>query len=147
MHSFQNQNTRTFEVFIRNLHLASSSEIDLLKTEIKSRGHKYETLNKENNIVFSERKNNNGDIYKIGLMNRTRVRTIIEAKRSIKNLPQCVRYQRYGHTKSYCNRPLQCAKCARDHLSKNCEWTSKIIKWVKCVLCVNKKHSANYKGC
>uniref|UniRef100_A0A6M2DQJ3 Putative nucleic-acid-binding protein from transposon x-element n=1 Tax=Xenopsylla cheopis TaxID=163159 RepID=A0A6M2DQJ3_XENCH len=152
MHSFQDKNKRSFKVVIRNLHF--STDVDDIKSEIESYGHTIIRISNMTHritkaplnlfLVELERKNNNGEIYNIEFLNRTKV--LFEAKRQVKEIPQCFRCQRYGHTKSYCFRNPRCVKCAGNHHSKDCNLKEPINKDVKCVLC-GENHPANYKGC
>lgn len=57
---------------------------------------------------------------------------------------QCTRCQNYGHTKTYCNRPFACVKCAGPHDTKICKKTKDTR--ATCILCGG-SHPANYKGC
>jgi len=62
-----------------------------------------------------------------------------------REIPQCIKCQRYGHTKGFCNRKARCVKYAGNHPTFNCPRKVKSEN-VKCVLC-ERNHSANYKGC
>lgn len=86
---------------------------------------------------------NNSDIYKINFLLQCGVK--IEAPNHKRQIPQCTNYQRYGHTKFYCQRSSRCVKCADTHHTSNCARKDK-SKDVKCVLCEG-NHPANYKGC
>ena len=55
-----------------------------------------------------------------------------------------MRCQQYGHTKSYCNKPIMCVKHAGSHNSKECNKTKDTP--AKCTLCGG-NHPAIYKGC
>jgi hypothetical protein len=37
------------------------------------------------------------------------------------NITQCMRCQQYGHSKSYCNKPLICVKCGGPYNCKKCK--------------------------
>ncbi|XP_037942832.1 uncharacterized protein LOC119675697 [Teleopsis dalmanni] len=69
----------------------------------------------------------------------------IEAPKKKRELPQCTRCQRYGHTKHFCNHMPRCVKCPENHLSSDCPRKSPGND-VWCVLCEG-NHPANYKGC
>ena len=62
-----------------------------------------------------------------------------------REIPQCIRCQRYGHTKNFCHKNPRCVKCAQDHFTSECPQKSKIND-VRCVNC-NENHPANYRGC
>ena len=83
------------------------------------------------------------DIYQIETLNYTKVR--FEPPRPKRNIPQCGKCQRYGHTQAYCYHSPRCVKCAGNHSTKLCPHKEK-SEHVKCVLC-NSNHPANYKGC
>ena len=57
---------------------------------------------------------------------------------------QCMRCQRYGHTKKYCSYNPRCVKCGQNHLTSECV-KDKSAK-PTCALC-SKDHPASYKGC
>ena len=61
-----------------------------------------------------------------------------------KHVPQCVRCQQYGHTRTYCNKPYACVKCGGPHNSSDC--VKQKDTPAKCALCGG-NHPANYKGC
>ena len=73
----------------------------------------------------------------------TRVK--FETPRKRREIVQCTRCQRYGHTKGYCHHSPRCVKCTGNHLTPECTKIGKSAD-VKCVLC-NGNHPANYKGC
>jgi len=151
-HSFQNKIDKSFKFVIRDLH--HTTDLADLKNEIDSYGHTTIRIHNIKNRVtknplpmfFVEIKqdSNNKKIYEIEFLAKTKVK--IEPPRPKKEIPQCTRCQRYGHTKSYCNRSARCVKCAGDHYTTQCDWKEKNNKNVKCVLCT-KNHPANYKGC
>ena len=61
-----------------------------------------------------------------------------------KEIIQCKRCQRYGHTQKYCNHNYRCVKCAGLHATSQCTKTAETP--AKCILCQG-EHPANYKGC
>jgi hypothetical protein len=84
----------------------------------------------------------NKDIYKLQHLLHSIVQ--IEEPRQKKTIVQCSRCQTLGHTKSYCNHPARCVRCAGLHLTSDC--TKSRDTPATCVLC-GKDHPANYKGC
>jgi len=86
---------------------------------------------------------NNKDIYQIETLNYTKVR--FKPPRTKRNIPQCGKCQRYGHTQAYCYHSPRCVKCAGNHTTKHCPRKEK-SEHVKCILC-DGNHPANYKGC
>jgi len=149
-HTYQLKEERSFRVVIKNIH--HTTDLQELKTEIEEKGHK--VLNIYNNkkrgtqeplpmfFVDLQQSDNNKDIYDIKYLQYTKV--LIEPPRQKREIPQCARCQRYGHTKKYCTRQQRCVKCGDNH------WTSTCVKEkgtkAKCVLCKG-DHPANYKGC
>ena len=61
-----------------------------------------------------------------------------------KEIIQCKRCQRYGHTQKYCNHNIRCVKCAGNHSTDQC--TKSPETPAKCIHCQG-EHPANYKGC
>lgn len=86
---------------------------------------------------------NNKSIYDIKGLLHTKIS--FEPPHKKKQIAQCSRCQRYGHTHNFCNRIARCVKCAGEHETKNCERKARDNN-VKCVLCSG-NHPANYKGC
>lgn len=88
-------------------------------------------------------KQNNKDVYKIEYL--LNIRVLFEPPNRKREIPQCLRCQRYGHTKNFCARQPRYVKCAGNHQTSNCQRQGKSQN-VKCVLCEG-NHPANYKGC
>lgn len=65
-------------------------------------------------------------------------------RKSPTNIPQCKRYQAFGHTRRYCNREPTCVKCAGKHSSQSCTLPKETE--AKCADC-RLNHPANYRGC
>lgn len=84
----------------------------------------------------------NKEIYKIEFLLNTRIK--FEAPHK-KREPQCMKCQRFGHTKNLCKRRPRCVKCASLHLTSDCPMKEKSQN-VKCVNCEG-NHPANYRGC
>ena len=61
-----------------------------------------------------------------------------------KEIVQCKRCQRYGHTQKYCNHTFRCVKCAGTHPTDQCSKSPETP--AKCIHCQG-DHPANYKGC
>ncbi|KAL1117940.1 hypothetical protein AAG570_004253 [Ranatra chinensis] len=57
---------------------------------------------------------------------------------------QCTRCQQFRHTKSYCNHPPRCVRCAGEHDSTTC--LKRRETPATCALC-SRDHPANYRGC
>ena len=142
---------RSYKCVLRNIH--PSTDINELKKEIEELGHKVDKItsiqHKETKkplpLFFIElvANDNNKDIFKINKL----INTIVsfEAPHKIREIPQCVRCQSYGHTKNYCNKTPVCVKCAKNHLTSDCPIKIK-TKEVVCANCGG-DHPASYKGC
>lgn len=149
--TYQRKENRNFKVVLRNLH--PSVEIQEIKEELKAKGHNVLRIN---NIIQRiskkplplffvelENKENNKEIYKIDLLLYSKV--IFEQPYKKREIPQCMRCQQYGHTKSYCYKTPRCVKCAENHLTQNCPRKAK-SSGVTCTNC-GENHPANYRGC
>jgi hypothetical protein len=68
----------------------------------------------------------------------------VEPRRKPKDVPQCSRCQRFGHTKNFCNLSPRCVKCPGNHHYSECKKPKS-----EPPICVNcsGNHSANYRGC
>lgn len=150
-HTYQTKEERSFRVVLRNMH--HTTDIDVLKDEIQQQGHivtnicniRQRGTKKPLPLFFIELKqgHNNQDIYKVERLMNSRVK--FEPPHQKREIPQCVKCQRYGHTKKFCNRSARCVKCAGEHATTECPRKDKNNE-VKCILC-NGNHPANYKGC
>ena len=102
------------------------------------------TIDKVKNLFFVdlEPADNNKDVYNITALQNKII--LIEPQRvNKKHVPQCVRFQQHGHTRTYCNKTYACVKCGGSHNSSE---RVKQKTTAKCVLCGG-NHPANYKGC
>jgi hypothetical protein len=150
-HTFQLKHERSYRVVLKNMHpTADTKEIiaELLLSNHDVRNiHniREKTTKKPLSMFFIDLapKDNNKDIYNIQILLRCRVS--FEPPHQKKEVPQCYRCQRYGHTYKYCYHSPRCVKCAGDHATKDCLRKEKSTE-VKCVLC-GANHPANYKGC
>ncbi|XP_033314127.1 putative uncharacterized protein DDB_G0289263 [Bombus bifarius] len=94
-------------------------------------------------LIELEPKNNNKEIFEVKKVLNTII--TVEPLRHIKDIPQCMRCQKYGYTKNYCNRNPTCVKWAGKHLTMNCPHTGK-TNYINCYNCSG-NHPASYKGC
>lgn len=150
-YTYQCKQDRKFKVVLKNIH--PSVDIDELKNEIESHGHKVVSIinivqnltRKPLPLFFVEIENNenNKKIYEIIHLQNTVVK--FEAPRKKRDIPQCTRCQGFYHTKNYCNKRPTCVKCAGEHLTGDCQIKEKIPN----VICANcgGNHPASYKGC
>lgn len=150
-HTYKLKEARNFNVVLRGMH--HSTPTDELKTAIESLGHNVVSIT---NIKQRITKNplslfyvclkpnaNNKDIYTCSSLFHTKIE--FEPPRKKREVPQCTKCQRYGHTKSFCHRSPRCVKCAGNHHTSECPRKSRSDD-VLCVLCEG-NHPANYKGC
>lgn len=127
--------------------------MEYVKADLEEKGHKVSNIINLTKsgisiplpmfLIELEQSSNNKQIYNTSIVCNAIVK--VEPPRANRNIPQCARCQRYGHTKNYCNKPPACVKCAGSHLSISCPLGKKIEK-VICSNCKN-KHPANYRGC
>ncbi|KAI4474719.1 hypothetical protein M0802_004040 [Mischocyttarus mexicanus] len=149
-HTYQLKQERSFRVVLRNVH--HSADLNDLKNELMELGH--EVVNISNiyhrathnplSMFFIDlkQKPNNNMVYNINKLNNTIVK--FEPPRKKKEIAQCKRCQKYGHTQKYCNRSFQCVKCSGQHATADCK--KSIDTPPTCFLC-GANHTANYKGC
>lgn len=150
-HTYKTKENRTFRVVLKNIHPSINTED--IKESLQEIGHdvtniwniKQRNTNKPLSMFFVDLKqnNNNKEIYKINHLLNTVVS--FEAPRSSREIPQCTRCQKYGHTKNFCHKNPRCVKCTDNHHTKDCPRKIKDDD-VKCVNC-NENHPANYRGC
>ena len=150
-HTYKHKAERSYRVVLKNIHHSTNGQeiIDSLQQlghevtnvwNIKQRG-----TNKQLPMFFVDLKqaNNNKDIYKIKrLMNSV---VTFEAPHVKRDIPQCQRCQRFGHTKNYCHNNPRCVKCIGNHHTNECPRKTRDDE-VQCVNC-KEKHPANYRGC
>ena len=138
-------------VVLKNLH--PSTEVNDIKQALKEEGHeatniwniRQRTTNHSLPMHFIDLKPNptNKDVYRINTLLNSIVK--FEAPHSKREIPQCMRYQKYGHTKDYCRNTPRCVKSAEHDLTRDCSRKSQDSN-VTCVNC-NQPHPANYRGC
>jgi hypothetical protein len=149
-HTYKPRQDRSVRVVFKNLH--PSTDVNDIKQALKDEGHevtniwnvKQRNTNKPLPIHFVDIKphTTNKDIYKITTLLNTIVK--VETPHTKRNIPQCMRCQKYGHTKNYCRNTPRCVKCAQ-HLTSECPRKT-TDENVRCANC-NEPHPANYRGC
>ena len=149
-HTYQLKQERPFRVVLRNIH--HSVDLDKLKFELQTLGHEVTNISNIRHRVTKnplslffidiKQKQNNKDIYNINRLMNSIVK--IEPPLVKKEIVQCKRCQRYGHTQKYCNHNFRCVKCAGNHPTDQC--TKFPETPAKCIHCQG-EHPANYKGC
>lgn len=156
-HTYQLREERAFRVVIRNLH--HSTPTDVIKEELTKLGYKVRHVT---NVVNHRRQADNTiakvplplfyvdleqdptsqNIYTLEKLYHTKVR--VEKPFQKREIIQCSRCQKYGHTKGYCHYAPRCIKCGKEHSSYECTKPRDIP--ATCALC-SQPHPANYKGC
>lgn len=149
-HTYQPREERAYRVVIKNLHHTMLTTD--IKEELEKKGFKIRNVTNIRSwktkeplplfFVDQEPNDNNKEIYNLKRLLSTVIE--VEPPRKKKEIPQCFRCQKYGHTKSYCTNPFYCVKCAENHPSNTCDKSRDIPP--KCTLC-DGSHPANYKGC
>lgn len=149
-HTYQPKEERAYRVVIKHLH--QSIPVEEIKEALEIKGFQIRNVSNIRSwqtkqplplfFIDQEPNENNKNIYKLTNLLGTKI--TVEAPRKRKEIPQCMRCQQYGHTKSYCTRPYYCVKCAENHPTSHCQKNPKSP--AKCVLC-DSAHPANYKGC
>lgn len=148
-HTYQLPQDRCPRIVVKHLH--HGTPIDIIKEEFKKLG--YEVTNVVNAIsrfknplpmffVDITKESFSEEIFKIEFLYYSHIK--IEEPRKKRIIPQCMRCQQYGHTKSYCNHHPRCVKCGEFHDSSSCLKTRD--KAPKCANCKG-EHPANYRGC
>lgn len=150
-HTYKPKKDKTFRVVLKNMH--PTTDLKEISNSLAEKGHmviniwnvKQRNTNVQLPLFFVDLKaqDNNKEIYKVKLLMNTCVQ--FEAPHIKREIPQCMRCQKYGHTRNYCHNNPRCVKCARNHLTKDCPRKTRDEE----VICVNCKehHPANYRGC
>ena len=125
-HTYQLKQERPFRVVLRNIH--HSVDLEELKFELQTLGHEVTNISNIRHRVTKnplslffidiKQKQNNKDIYNINRLMNSIVK--IEPPLVKKEIVQCKRCQRYGHTQNYCNHNFRCVKCAGSHPTDQC---------------------------
>lgn len=150
-HTYQPKQNKPFKIVIKNIHY--SIDPDEIKQNIEDLGHEVlniwnvkQSITKKPLPMFFvdlKSKGNNKDIYNVKKLGHSIV--TIEAPHARRNIPQCTKCQRFGHTKNFCHRAPRCVKCTGQHHTSECTRKAKDEN-VTCVNC-GEKHPANYRGC
>jgi hypothetical protein len=148
-HTYQLSEDKAYRVVIRGLHWSIGEEA--IRTEISNLGYRVRNVT---NVISRDKiklplfyvdlepcKNNN-KIFDIKFLCYSRI--WVEEPRQRRQPVQCVRCQRYNHTKNHCNLPPRCVKCGANHESSAC--TKPKDEPAVCCLCSG-SHPSSYKGC
>jgi PAX-interacting protein 1 len=140
----------TLTVVLKNIH--PSTDLNDIKQSLTDKGHvvtniwnvKQRVTKKPLPMHFIDIKprNNNKEIYKIIILLNTILK--FEAPHAKREIPQCRRCQKFGHTKNYCRDNPRSVKCAAQHVTNECPKKVREDN-VKCVNC-NLKNPAYYRG-
>lgn len=149
-YTYKLKSERAYRVVIRGLH--ASENTVMVKEELQANGHEVRQIVNVIHRVTKEKlplyfidlepRANNRDIFNIKYINHVKV--TIEAPYKKKEVLQCKRCQRFGHSKNQCFRPFRCVKCGNDHPTITC--TKPPETEATCANCQG-KHPASYKGC
>lgn len=125
-HTYQLKENRAFRVVLRNVHPTTSTEE--IKAELMTIGHIVRNIHvviqrgtKKPLSMFYvdlEPNTNNKDIYKVELFMHLRVK--FEPPRQKREIVQCTKCQRFGHTKHFCHNNARCVKCVGNHSTESC---------------------------
>ena len=146
---YQPRDERAYGVVIKILDATIST--DDIKDELQSIEFKIRNVVNIRNwktkqplaLFFTDQEpsENNKNIYELKSLLGTKI--IVEPPRKKREIPQCHRYQEYGHTKSYCIKAYSCVKCTDNHQTEECTKSKDLL--LKCALCGG-LHPANYKA-
>jgi hypothetical protein len=123
-HTYQLKEERAYRVVIKYLH--HSTDMKDIRQELLEMGHvarnivnaHHRQTKEPLNLFFVdlEPADNNKDVYNITAL-QNKIIHIEPPRVNKKHVPQCVRCQQYGHTRTYCNKPFACVKCGEPHNS------------------------------
>ena len=149
-YTYKLKSERAYRVVIRGMH--ATEDLSSIKSELLAKGHEVRQIvnvqhrsTKEKLPLFFvdiEQRPNNKEIFNIKQISHLKV--TIEAPYKKKEVLQCKRCQRFGHTKNQCFRPFRCVKCGNDHPTSTC--TKPPETDAICANCQG-KHPASYRGC
>lgn len=148
-HTYQLSEDKLQRVVLKGLHHSTSPE-SIIK-ELSELGFKVKgAINIISRFkvplpmffIDLEKSENNADIYNLSHLLHSIVR--VEELRKTRHTVQCTRCQAFNHSKSYCNHPPCCVKCAGPHFTADCKKDKNTP--ATCALC-HGQHTANYRGC
>lgn len=148
-HTFQSVQDKKLEVVIRNVPCSLSEneiESDLLAMNYPV-CKVVRLLNKQKFalplcVVELENNENGQEIFKLDKLSHAIVS--VEPKRKNRDIPQCTRCQRYGHTKNFCHLDPRCVRCTGNHHYSKCPLSKDVTP--TCINC-GEHHTANFRGC
>lgn len=148
-HTFQTHLDKKLQVVVRNVPTSlSDSEI---KTELTDQNYpvlRVSRLLNKNKMplplcaIDLENNDDGKSIFKLDTLCFAVVS--VEPKRKSRQLPQCTRCQRFGHTKNFCKLDPRCVRCTGLHHYSACPKNKS--ETPQCINC-GENHTANYRGC
>jgi len=127
-HTYQLKEERAYRVVLKYLH--HSTDVKNIRQELLEMGHvarniinaHHKQTKEPLNLFFVdlEPADNNKDVYNITAL-QNKIILIEPPWANKKHVPQCVRCQQHGHTRTYCNKPYACVKYGGPHNSSDCQ--------------------------
>lgn len=148
-HTYQLPEDKLHRVVLKGLHHTTSP--DAITNELLRLGFKVKSVV---NVISRfkiplpmfyvdlEKSDNTDEIYHLTHLLQSIVN--VEELRRNRHTVQCTRCQAFNHSKTYCNRPPRCVRCAGNHFTTDCKKEKNTP--ATCALC-NGQHTANYRGC
>lgn len=150
--TYQLKNERAFRCVIEGLHNSTSTAY--VKTQLEKEGHQIRNIICARHriekypidifFVDLEPATNNKTVYDVNYIGNNKVKIVPPRTSPLGWKPQCYRCQELGHTRTYCNRPWVCVKCAGNHPTSACTKPKGVPP--KCYFC-GQAHPSNYRGC
>jgi hypothetical protein len=116
-------------------YLQHSTDTEDIRQEMFELGHNIRNLTNAHHRTTKEQLNlffvdvepaeNNKKVYSIEAL-ENKIIPIKPLRVNKNNIIQCMIYQQYGHTKSYCNKPFMCVKFGGAHNSTECKKVKKL---------------------
>lgn len=148
-HTFQPLHDKKLEVIVRNVPTSLSE--NEIKTELTDQNYPVirvtRLLNKNKlplPLCAVDLENNDDGKAIFNLTTICFAVVSVEMKRKSRQIPQCTRCQRYGHTKNFCKLDPRCVRCTGQHHYSECPKQKTAAP--QCVNC-GESHTANYRGC
>lgn len=150
-HTFKPIQDKNLEFIIRNVPCSLSDEeildeLTALDFPIIKVTRLYNKSKEPMPLCFVEAGDNEDGRELINLTRLNHSIVKVEIKKKSKSIPQCVRCQRFGHTKNYCKLDPRCVRCDGQHLYSDCPKPRDKETKPICVNC-GEEHTANYRGC
>lgn len=149
-HSYQLPQEKAYRVVIRHLHPSTEPEeirdaLTQLSFKVRDVVNVLQSGTKTPLPLFFvdlEPGQDNTKIFDVKSLLYTRIR--VEEPKRKRDIIQCKRCLRFGHTRTYCNHAVKCARCGESHSTQDC--TRGPSEPRICSLCKG-NHSSTYRGC